>query len=63
MLLISILSFVFLDYLLITEAAEKGLDIGSRHGYTWGAIIIGLNIVFMLSCYVVEKVLIELLAE
>ena len=55
--------FIAFDYYLVKNAIDIGLKVSPRHGYTWGAIIIGLNIVFLLGCYLVEKVLIELFSN
>ena len=63
MLMASLFMFLAFDYYLIQNARDIGLSVNPRHGYTWGAIIVGLNIVFMLCCYVVEKVLIEIFSK
>ena len=55
--------FIVFDYLLAQNAIDLGLPVNPEYGYTWGAIIMGLIIVFILCCYVIEKVLIELLSK
>jgi len=59
----SLFMFIAFDYYLVQNAIDIGLQVSPRHGYTWTAIIIGLNIVFLLGCYLVEKVLIELFSN
>ena len=63
MLMASFFMFIAFDFYLIQNARELGLSVSPRYGYTWGAIIIGLNIVFLLCCYVFEKALIELFSK
>ena len=63
MLMLFLFMFIGFDYYLIQNARDLGLSVHSRHGYTWGAIIVGLNVVFLLSCYVIEKVLTELFSN
>ena len=63
MLMASLFMFIGFDYYLIQNAFDLRLSVHPRHGYTWGAIILGLNVVFILSCYVIEKVLTELLSK
>ena len=58
-LMLFLFAYIAADSYLVKNAVDKGLQVSPR-GYTRGAIIAGLNVVYILACYVIEKALLDL---